>query len=160
MKVQVFLRVLGSLGLWSVHEGSLPAASLLALTRSETVYRGTPSSELRAIAPHRFDRVVVRGLRRKVHHRDAVDHVREILIPSVERFCPAAEILRVRAVVHYRVLDCAGASISRPSDNGGIMRHRFQCGSLDDLHARSFLTSRTLLGSSLAREHQDTERRK
>ena len=148
----------GSLGLWSVHDGSLPAASLLALTRGELVYSSTPSSEVRAIAPHRFNRVVVRGLRRKVHHRHAVDHVREILIPSVERFCLATEILRVRAVVHYRVLDCAGASISRPSDNGGIMRHPFQCGSLDDLHARGFLTSRTLLGSSLDRERQDTDR--
>src|ERR1039458_10385576 len=100
---------------------------VLALTCGELVYGVTPSSERRAIAAHRFNRVVVSRPWRKVHHRHAVDHVREILIPSVERFCPATEVLGACAIVHHRVLDRAAASIGRPSDNSGIIRRRFQC---------------------------------
>src|ERR1017187_7409990 len=121
-------------------------------------FRRSRHSEGRAIAAHRFNCVVVRRLRRKVHHRHAVDHVREILIPPIERFCPATEVLGVGAVVHYRVLDRAAASIGHPSDNGGMIRRRFQCRSLDDLHACGFLTSGRLRGSNLAGEHRDADR--
>src|SRR4029077_12708658 len=93
---------------------------LLVLTRRELVYSITPTSEGRAVAAHRFNRVVVGRSRRKVRHIYAVDHVREILIPPVGRFCPATEVLGVRAVVHHRVLHQAAASIGRPPDNGGI----------------------------------------
>jgi hypothetical protein len=56
------------------------------------------------------------------------------------------------------VLDQAAASVCRPSDNGGIIRRRFQFRSFDDPHSRGFLTSRTLLGCSLDREDQDADR--
>ena len=128
------------------------------LTCGELVYSVPPSSEGRAIAAHRFNRVVVRRPRRKVHHRHAVDHVREISIPPIERFCPATEVLGVRAVVHQRVLDRVAASIGRPSDNGGISRRLLQCRSLDDHRACGFFTSGRLLGSNLDREHRDADR--
>ena len=99
---------------------------LLVLTCDELVYSVALSSERRAIAAHRFNRVVIRRSRRKVHHRHAVDHVRETLIPPVGRFCPAVEVLGVRAVVHHRVLDQATASVCGPSDNGGFIRRRFR----------------------------------
>jgi hypothetical protein len=100
------------------------------LTCGELVYSVALSSEGCAIAAHRFNRVVVRRLGRKVHHRDAVDHVRQILIPPVKRFCLAIEVLGIRAVVHYRVLDQAAASICRPSDNDGFIRRHSSAGPL------------------------------
>src|SRR3982074_1688002 len=90
----------GAPGLFMRPKGS-GTGHLLALTRGELVYSVALSSEGRAIAAHRFNRVVVRCSRRKVHHRDAMDHIRETLIPPVSRFCPAIEVLRVRAVVHH-----------------------------------------------------------
>ena len=120
----------------------LPASRAVC---GEVVYSVALSSEGRAIAAHRFNHVVVRRSRRKVHHKHAVDHIREILIPPVRRFRPAIEVLGVRAVAHHRVLDQAAASVCRPSDNGGIIRRRFQFRSFDDPHSRGFITSRTLL---------------
>jgi hypothetical protein len=108
------------------------------LPRGELVCT-TPSSEGCAVAAHRFNRVVVRRSRRKVSHRHAVDHVRETLIPPVDRFCLATEVFGIRAIVHHRVLDQAAASIGRPSDDGGFVGRRFQCRSLIAWALRQFV---------------------
>lgn len=133
---------------------------LLVLTRGELLYGFTLSSEGSVIAAHRFNGVVVRRCRHKVYHIHAVNHVREILIPPVKRFCRAIEVLGVRAVVHQRVLNQGAASIGRPTDNGGIIRRRFQRRSLDDPHARGFLSGWTLRRSGLGREDQDADRKR
>src|SRR5882724_1553147 len=125
----------------STYEG---CGRLWVLTGGELVYSVTSSSEGRAIAAHRFNRVIVRRARRKFHHLHAVDHVGKIPIPPVDRFCLATEVLGVSAVMHHRVLDHAAASIGLPPDNGGIMRCRFKYRPLDDLHARGFPVSRRL----------------
>src|SRR6266576_1756945 len=78
---------------------------LLVLTRGELLYVFTLSSEGSIIAAHRFNGVVVRRRRHKIYHIHAVNHVREILIPPVKRFCRAIEVLGVGAVVHQRVLN-------------------------------------------------------
>src|SRR5438477_12532442 len=92
----------------------------------ELVYSATLFSEGLAVAAHRFNRVIIRGSRCKICHKHAVDHMREILVPTVKRFCLVTQVLWIRSVVHHRVLNRAAASVGRPSDNGGIIRRRFQ----------------------------------
>src|SRR5439155_25510465 len=90
------VRGAGGVGVWGLAADAVSGTAgrlglSLLLTGGELVYRVTPSSEGRAIAAHRFNRVVIRRSRRKVHHRHAVDHVVETLIPPVWRFCLAIE---------------------------------------------------------------------
>jgi hypothetical protein len=122
---------------------------LSMFTCGELVYSAASSAQRRAIAAHRLNRIIVCCSRREVGHIHAVNHGRQILIPPIRRISLAIQFFWVRAVMHHRVLDQAAASVGRPSNNGGIIRRRFQCRSLNNLNSPGFLTNRPWLRISL-----------
>src|SRR5882757_9484909 len=105
----------------------------------------------RAIGPHRINRVVVRGPRRKTVHAHAKNRIGMAPVQSDMRFRRLTEILGIRAVTHDSVmLVGAPGIVARPPDNGRVFDSRFEFWPLCDVDMRGSRSGRLFRGTVAA----------
>ena len=93
-----------------------------------------------AVGPHNVHRVAVGRARLKVVYTQPVSHIGQVRVPPIGRFRRLLEVLRVRPVLHGTVVEGrTPARIGSPSENGSMIRRRYERRPVDDLRGLGLL---------------------